>query len=204
MSADEPATPIHACLHRLAAGDPAARADLARLARDRLLVMTRAMLARYPGVRRWEGSDDVVQNVLLRLDRSLAQLRPETTHAFLSLAAVNIRRELIDLARHYYGPEGPGSHHATPAESAGDRAGPEPAAGTARDDPASLAEWAELHERIADLPADERAVVDLHWYHGMTHSEAAAALGVSPKTVKRRWVAAKVRLGELLGYESPV
>jgi RNA polymerase sigma-70 factor (ECF subfamily) len=41
-------------------------------------------------------------------------------------------------------------------------------------------------EAIEALPADEREAFDLVRIQGMTQAEAAAVLGVAPKTVKRR------------------
>ena len=38
-------------------------------------------------------------------------MRPDSTRAFFGLAAEQMRRELLDLARHYYGPEGEGANH---------------------------------------------------------------------------------------------
>ena len=42
---------------------------------------------------------DVLQNSTIRLLRSLQTMRPATTRDYFNLAAVHIRRELIDLAR---------------------------------------------------------------------------------------------------------
>src|SRR5271155_5234791 len=90
-------------LDRLRAGDSSARDRLIELAQGRFVALARAMLRRYPQVRRWEQTDDLLQAALMRLHRSLAEVRPEGVKHFDSLAAVQIRRELIDLARHYQG-----------------------------------------------------------------------------------------------------
>jgi RNA polymerase sigma-70 factor (ECF subfamily) len=203
MSRTEPVTPAQACLDRHAAGDATAYADLIRATGDRLLLIVRGLLTRYAKLRRWVESGDVLQNVLIRLDRTLSQIRPPTTREFLALAATNVRRELIDLARHYFGPEGVGANHATPpATTDGLEAFDRPGADD-RGDPALLAEWVELHEQIDNLPDDLREVVDLHWYHGMSQPEVAGAVGVSLKTVKRRWASARVLLGGLLSHDAP-
>lgn len=192
---DSNPTPIQACFERLNAGDLTARAELLRLTMDRLLAMVRKMLARYPGVRRWEESDDVLQNVMVRLDRCLAQGQVNSPIDYFRLAATNMRRELIDLARHHYGPQGGGANHATPnGKSLEEHADALPAA--AHDDPAVFLVARELHEMIDVLPAEVREVVELHWYLGMTQSETASALGLSLSTVKRRCVEAKLLLQE--------
>jgi ECF sigma factor len=104
---------IQACLDRLRGGDEAAGAELLDRACERLRNLARKMLKGYPNVRRWEQTDDVLQNAALRLHRTLRQLTVQTPGDFFRLAAVNIRRELLDLAKHYYGPQGRGARHAT-------------------------------------------------------------------------------------------
>src|SRR5262245_58604347 len=104
---------IHACLDRLRGGDETARAELLACACERLRTLARKMLRGFPSVQRWEQTDDVLQNAALRLHRALQQITVETSRAFFRLAALNIRRELLDLAKCYYGPEGQGAHHGT-------------------------------------------------------------------------------------------
>ena len=62
-------------LERLRAGDHSARDRLIALAQGRFVALARAMLRRYPHVRRWEQTDDLLQAALMRLHRSLAQVR---------------------------------------------------------------------------------------------------------------------------------
>jgi RNA polymerase sigma factor (sigma-70 family) len=190
-------------LERLRQGDEAAskqaRSEVIHHACGRLEILTRRMLRHYPRLRRWEQTGDVLQNALLRLHRSLATVRPESAAAFYGLAAAHIRRELIDLARHHFGPEGAaGKHHTDGAEKA---SGDQPVAN--REDPggepATLQEWTEFHENVQRLPELERGVFDLLWYEGLTQGEAASVLGVTERTVKNRWRSAKLELQRLLG-----
>jgi RNA polymerase sigma-70 factor (ECF subfamily) len=104
---------IQSWLIRLQAGDLAARDALLDAAGERLRQLARRMLQGYPRVHRWEETDDVLQNALLRLYRTLKDVPPPSVTDFLRLAALNIRRELLDLAKHYYGPHGIGAHHAS-------------------------------------------------------------------------------------------
>ena len=90
-----------------------ARDALLNHASDRLEALTRRMLRNFPRLRRWEQTGDVLQNAVLRLHRSLATIRPESARQFYGLAAAQIRRELIDLSRHHFGPEGAAAHHHT-------------------------------------------------------------------------------------------
>ena len=98
-------------LDRLAAGDERAADDLIAYAMERVRLLARRLLRDDPAVRRWEQTDDVLQNALLRLHRAVKATRPATTRDFINLAATQIRRELKDLFRHHYGPEGHAAHH---------------------------------------------------------------------------------------------
>jgi DNA-directed RNA polymerase specialized sigma24 family protein len=108
-------TVIQGWIEQLQAGESSAREGLFRSVHDRLRLLARKMLWDYPGVARWEEPDDVLQNVFIRLERALCTSIPSTALDFLKLAAAQIRRELIDMARHYGGPQGLGAHHFTPA-----------------------------------------------------------------------------------------
>jgi len=96
---------LQECLDRLASGDPNARDDLIAIACSRMQSLAHRMLLSYPAVRRHEGTDDVVQNAAMRLYRSLAEVHPVSVRHFSGLAALQIRRELLDLAKKHAGPE---------------------------------------------------------------------------------------------------
>ena len=106
MSGSDHSTQIERCIDRLRSGDLKARDELLAHAAGRLNRLTRKMLKDYPGVHRWEQTDDVIQNAALRLCRAVAELQPQTAANFFRLAAVQIRRELVDLARRHSGPMG--------------------------------------------------------------------------------------------------
>lgn len=57
---------------------------------------------------------------------------------------------------------------------------------------------AEVRDALAQLPEGQRAAVELVLWEGLTHVEAAEALGVAEGTVKSRVSRARQRLGELL------
>ena len=143
-------THLQSLIDRLKAGDVAAKNELVSCACDRLLRLTRKMLKSYPGVARWEQTEDVFQNASLRLCRFLNESSPESAKHFLNLAALHIRRELIDLARHHYGPQGPGAHHDTGKdrnENPINAAASEPTS-----EQKNLAQWTQFHEEIDALP----------------------------------------------------
>ena len=98
---DTPA--LHQRLDRWQAGDRGAADELLELAGVRLGKLARRMCKSFPNVRPWAETDDVLQGSLIRLFRTLRNIRPASTRDFFNLAAVHIRRELLDLARHYRG-----------------------------------------------------------------------------------------------------
>jgi RNA polymerase sigma-70 factor (ECF subfamily) len=201
MVHDDRTSVIQGWLDRLKAGDASAFEGLFATASQRLTRLARRMLRRYPGVHRWELTDDVLQNALIRLDRALRAVTPPTAKDFFHLAATQIRRELIDLGRHYYGPTGPGANHKSRGGLDGDVEIDPLAEST--NEPYRLACWTEFHERIEGLPDPERELFDLLWYQGLTQAEAGAILGVSERTVNTRWVKARLKLHEELGGELP-
>src|SRR4051812_41715731 len=91
-------------LHR--EGNETARSELIRHSCHRLEKLTRRMLRGFPHLRRWEQTDDVLQNALMRLHRALANVKPESARHFFNIAAKEIRWELLDLAKCHFGPQG--------------------------------------------------------------------------------------------------
>jgi RNA polymerase sigma-70 factor (ECF subfamily) len=180
------------------------REALVQHAFQRLRLLTAKFIGGYSSVRRWEETDDVLQNASLRLWKSLSDVPVENVKGFFGLAAKQIRRELIDLARHYHGPQGLGANHATD-----DKLGPEGEFASNReiDDPTggpvTLSEWTELHAKVEELPAELKTMFDLLYYQGMTQPEAAALMGQSLRTFKRRWRDARQALYRLLHGMGP-
>jgi RNA polymerase sigma-70 factor (ECF subfamily) len=183
-----------------------ARDELLGITMERLTRLTRKMLHGFPGVRRWEQTDDVLQNATLRLCRALTEVHPPTAADFFRLAATLIRRELLDLARRYSGRLGLGANHASVTTLA-DRDGEshtaefQPADGT--NDPIGLAVWTEFHRAAEALPPEERETFDLVFYQGLRQTEAAALLCISERTLKRRWQSARLQLFDALEGRMP-
>jgi RNA polymerase sigma-70 factor (ECF subfamily) len=153
------------------------------------------MLRTFPTVRRWEETDDVVQNAALRLDRALRETIPSEPRGLVGLAATQVRRELLDLAKKHRGPESYGANHETNYQRKDGelRAKVEDAADL-REPDEQLERWTRLHTSADRLPEDEREVFQMCWYLGLKQEEIAGLLGCSIRTVKRRWEAAKTML----------
>jgi RNA polymerase sigma-70 factor (ECF subfamily) len=183
-------TSLQRLLDDAAYGKPEVYDELLRHACDRLRVLARKRLRGFPDVRRWAETDDVLQNAMLRLHRCLTEVKPPTVAAFFGLAALQIRRELLDLSKSVFGPEGIGANHHTDGNGA-----------IVADQGVMPTTWGRFNELTESLPEEERQVVDLLFIHEMTQEEAAGVLGLSLRTVKRRWLSARTRLGEVMRVE---
>ena len=174
---------LHDLVARYRAGDGSALDALVRRTGDRLEMFARRMLAGFPAVRAKEQTGDVLQGALVRLGRALRAESPASVRDFYGLAAGQVRRELLDLARR---------HARRPAG---------PLTGDVADggDPADLDRWAALHEAVERLPADLREVFGLCFYHAWRHADIATLLDVSDRQVRRLWAEACLRLKEMLG-----
>lgn len=172
---------------RLRSGERSALNDLLEHAGSRLRHLTRKMLLTFPEVRRSEQTDDVLQSACLRLSQALSIVMPENLRHFFRLAALQIRRELLELSRGARGIDNLGSR---PASEPGLRISPE----LNTHNPLKLAEWTELHEQIAALPDLERETVELLLYHGLPQADVARLMQVDVRSVKRYWQRARLAL----------
>lgn len=200
-------------LDRLAAGDDKAADELIEYAMDRLRRLVRKQLQNNPRVHRWEVTDDVLQNSLMRLHRALKSVKPATTRDFINLAATQIRRELIDLARHHYGPQGVGANHASsPGENqASGKQSPlveilpdsesGPTTKFRKNESVEL-EDLRVHQIVDTLPDNEREVFGQIFYYGLEQAVVAKQLGISVPTVRRRWRAARLMLANGIGPDT--
>ena len=172
-------------LRRLRAGDRSAWDELSQHVGAQLERLARKMLRGFPQLRRLEQTADVLQNATIRLLAALQAVEPRSVREFFGLASMQLRRELVDLHRHYFGPQGIGRHHLTPPD--GDSPSPALQPVDTAPDPTELEEWYEFHKQIEGLPTELREVVDLHFYQGLPKPDIAELLSVNVKTVQRRW-----------------
>jgi RNA polymerase sigma-70 factor (ECF subfamily) len=179
---------MHRCVERWRDGDRAAADDLLRALGSRLEHLARKMLRDFPSVRLWAETGDVLQCAVLRLLNSLREIKPATTRDFINLSAVQIRRELLDLARRFGRQQ--------------DRLAEEDLGAVAV--PAiDLDAWCRFHEAVEELPAVEREVVNLIFYQGWTQVQVAELFGITERTVRRHWASACLTLNQKLGGELP-
>lgn len=174
----------------LAAGDAvaveAAKAELIASTVDWMRSLTRRMLGGSPGIRRWAETDDIVQGACLRLYRALGAVQPNDPQHFVRLAALQVRREVIDMSRRLGSPDSFAANHETNGQNRDSHPVLDAATDSA-EEPARLADWTRFHEIADSLPEAERDLFGMVWYVGLSQDEIAALLGCSPRTVRRRW-----------------
>src|SRR5690349_14183123 len=143
-------------------------------------------------------SEEVLSSVVERLLKAMRQVRPPTVRHFFALANQHMRWELNDLARRL--DEQPFAFVALPDAVAAQPIALPPSGDTSG---ASRGGGGEAARRvlgaIEGLPEEDREVFNLVRLYGMTHTEAAGVLGVSPKTVQRRLNRCLVVLTQQLG-----
>jgi RNA polymerase sigma factor (sigma-70 family) len=103
---------------------------------------------------------------------SLARLR--------ALAVTQLKRELIDMVRSMAVVE----ERFPDALARQDQ--------VARDE--ALRSWESFHAAVDGLPADQREAVHFLWYLGLEQDDAAKLLGITARTLRRRWQDAKTNL----------
>lgn len=194
---------IRDAVERIRSGDADARNELIRKAQNRLERLARKMLKGFPGVSRWEDTHDICQNATLRLLRALDTVKPDNRRQFFGLAAEQIRRELIDLARHYQGPLGLGANYesvvaTTTRTDEGPYTHPLDAPDAAPS-PNDLEHWRAFHVAVAQLPAKEREVLSLTFYHGWSQAQIGELLQVNERTVRRYYQSACQILRDTIG-----
>lgn len=184
---------IQGSLGRIADGNGRtfARDELLESAIRRIRQMVRKEIARSPGVARWEEEDDLVQEVLIRVDRAVQDAQPEHVGQFFLIVGQHVRWAAVDLIRKHFGSHGIGNRH---------RTGMEPASIAGHQD-ADLAEQIDsvkLHEAVDRLDDEHKETWILHVYSGLRQETIAEILKVSTKTVQRRIARAKLNLAKML------
>jgi RNA polymerase sigma factor (sigma-70 family) len=188
---DDQTAGLQDLIDRVQAGDEEARRELidtayARLRRLSAIILRRSF-PRLKGTPTLVDTTDVANESACRLHQALAEIQPATVRDFFRLAAQRIRWLLLDLAKQADRAQIVGFDDRLAIEGRDDSSASGP--------PAALTE---LYRQIELLPANEREVVDLLYFHGLTQAEAANQLGVTERTVRRYSTAARFRLFEAL------
>lgn len=167
---------------------PAAEALLNHLYAELKSVASRQLRGELPG-HEWQTTDVVHETFLKLMDQ--AQINCTDRAHFLALAATAMRRLLVDHAR-----------HRNRAKRGGDRHRVDlllnhiPAAGG--DQKVDVVALDEGLDELARLNQRQAQIVEMRYFAGMTIDETAAALEVSPRTVKGDWRLARAWLKQYL------
>jgi len=194
---------IAVCLDEIASGNLEARDRVFELLSERLYLLARRMLSRYPRVRRWNDTDDVFQAAAMRLHRALADTQPESVRGLLALAGTQMHRELIDLARRYTSQGAYEANHGTNVIGEDDSGRALHAVDHASQEQEPLDRWSAFHKAVEQLPAEAREVFDLVWYMGASQETAASVVGCSTRTIKTRWRQARIAIKRALDDQHP-
>lgn len=189
---------LHEAVVRFNAGDDSAKEDLLNHVRHRLMVISRWKLRGpdgYTTVARWNETDDVVQEVSVRLAKALDETPINTGNHFLNLAAKHIRWILTDMHRH----AGTKSHFAATLET--DRArlednGPDARLATAVAPIESRFRWDKFLDRFDTLTEEQRQMLDDVFFNGCTHQESADRMKIGITAFKDRWRKLKLQLSD--------
>jgi RNA polymerase sigma factor (TIGR02999 family) len=176
---------------RIQQGDEAAWRELIRCAYERLRRLASVVLNKsFPRLKKAPAlmdTTDLANETALKLYEMLAEVWPATVPDFFRLTSQRMRWLLLDLARNVDRSQERRRQTAGPEATDPDSEGADPSASLAA-----------LYEQMEALPAKEREVVDLLYFHGLSQAEAAALLGVAERTVRRHWAVARVKLFERL------
>ena len=163
------------------AGDKAAFRELFR----RYTPLLQRAMAR--DLRSPEAANDLVQQTFLHLHRSRLDFEPgRKLKPWIFTIALNLKREYFRRNKRRYETSLDDDRAVEPFE------GPR---GQERFDAAR-----ETARALSTLPDDQREVIELHWFGGLSFPEVAEAVGASVSAVKvrahRGYVALRARLGD--------
>ena len=169
-------------LDRVQQGDPKAAEELLPAVYEELRKLAAARMANEQSGHTLQPTA-LVHEAYLRLVRQ-TDVTWQNRAQFLGLAAVMMRRVLLDHARGRGADKRGGSWVRVPLEADAERAAPE-------------AEFGDLEralEELAQQDARQARLVELRVFGGLSYEDAAEVLGVSLATARRDWMIARAWL----------
>lgn len=131
---------------------------------------------------------ELVHEAYLRLLKDRTPRFQDRAH-FVAIAAISMRRLLVERARARHALKRGGDHVQVTLDD-------QLLAGAAPDDGSAvdLVALDRALSALADLDAQQAKIVELRFFGGLSVEETADALSISPATVKRHWTIAKAWL----------
>ena len=136
-------------------------------------------------------AEEITQDVFLRVWQRAGQYRSDRGQVSTWLTGITRHRAIDQLRHDRTRPAAPGAWAKVPPE-AGQAAGPEQSVALAL-------EREQVHRALAALPEDQKQVLALAYFQGLSQSQIAAALDLPLGTVKTRIRLAMQKLRQALG-----
>jgi RNA polymerase sigma factor (TIGR02999 family) len=174
-------------------GQSGTSAELLPEVYDELRRLARARLAHEPAGLTLQPTA-LVHEAYLRLTKGAADKRWDRPGHFFGAAAIAMRRILVERARHYRRVRHGGEQHRVELDDSAPTPAPEFADVLAID---------QALTRLERIDATKARVVLLRYFAGLTIEETAAAMDLSPATVKNEWSFARAWLHDALRSGSP-
>jgi RNA polymerase sigma-70 factor (ECF subfamily) len=141
-------------------------------------------------------AEEITQDVFLRVWQRAGQYRSERGKVSTWLTGITRHRAIDQLRRDRARPAQPGQAWAEASTEAED------ASGTGPEQSVVLAmEREQVHRALATLPEDQKQVLALAYFQGLSQSQIAAALELPLGTVKTRIRLAMQKLRQALGKD---
>ena len=182
-------TDVTRILNQIEQGDPVAAESLLPLVYEELRILARHRLANEKAGQTLQATA-LVHEAYLRLLGNQQDLNWDNRGHFFAAAAEAMRRIVVDIARKKKGPKAGGQFQRVELSNV------DPIAA----DP--LLDLVDLDEALQKLELQDKRkseLVKLRFFAGLTHEQAAKALGISTSTADNDWAYAKTWLRVELG-----
>jgi len=184
QSDDACAAKVTTLLNEAGAGNPAASADLLPLVYERLRALAGRKMQQERPDQTMQATSLVHEAYLRLVDTTKVQLWESRWH-FFAAAAESMRRILVDNARRKGRLKRGGERRRVDFETL---------ALTLDEPPDQLIALDEALKKLAEEHPEKAQLVNLRYFGGLTHEEAAQAIGVSTSTADRHWAFARAWL----------
>ena len=178
------ATKVTALLNEAGAGDSRAAADLLPLVYERLRALAGRKLRQERPDQTLQATALVHEAYLRLVDTTKVQLWESRWH-FFAAAAESMRRILVENARRRGRIKRGGEMNRVDLDKV---------ELTVHEPPDELIALDEALTRLAEVQPEKAQLVNLRYFGGLTHEEAAQALGFSVSTADRHWAFARAWL----------